>query len=123
MKEIHLAYPPSANRYWKIARNRLYASSEAKAYKLESALAAKFAGFYEPFEGSVSVVVNLHPKTTKKGEASKTRIDLDNCLKVALDALNGVAWIDDSQITHINATLAAPKPNGGLTVLVYGTTP
>lgn len=118
MTEIRLSYPPSANRYWRIAQNRLYASTEAKAYKKEAALAAKFAGVVEPITGWVWVSVRLHPKQTKSGEASKTRIDLDNCLKVALDALNGVAWLDDSQITTITATLADARPNGGLTIFV-----
>lgn len=117
-KAISLPYPLSANRYWRIANNRVYASAEAKAYKKEAALAAKFAGFRFPASGPIEVGVCLHPKQTKSGEASKTRIDLDNCLKVALDALNGIAWVDDSQITAITAMLADAKPNGGLTIFL-----
>lgn len=38
--------------------------------------------------------------------------DLDNYIKVALDALNGLAWDDDRQVTSIDAQImrGAPKP-------------
>ena len=31
--------------------------------------------------------------------------DLDNLIKLDLDALNGYVWMDDRQVTHIDATL------------------
>lgn len=34
---------------------------------------------------------------------SRRRLDLDNVVKVVLDALNGVVWKDDSQVKRINA--------------------
>lgn len=114
-----LPYPPSANRYWRIARNRLYASAEAKAFKADAALLAKFAGL--PLEGSrpMAISVVLHPKLTKNGTESKTRIDLDNALKVMLDAMNGIAWADDSQVVQVHACIGHGMHGGGITVDIW----
>lgn len=44
----------------------------------------------------------------KKNELIKTphlkKCDLDNIVKIILDSLNGIAWKDDSQIYHIEAS-------------------
>lgn len=37
------------------------------------------------------------------------RVDVDNLLKLVLDAANGVLWRDDSQITDIAASLRVDK--------------
>lgn len=31
------------------------------------------------------------------------RMDMDNCIKITLDALNGVAYVDDSQVVRLQA--------------------
>lgn len=60
----------------------------------------------------------LHPRQTKAGKESKTRIDLGNCEKVASDALNGVAWRDDKQLVGITLRLGESLPEGGLSVTI-----
>ncbi len=69
--------------------------------------------------GPVSVDIALMPRLTKEGRASKVRVDLDNALKVAIDALNGICWQDDSQIVAISATIGLPIHDGGLIIRVY----
>ena len=76
----------------------------------------------------VEVCIQLHPRTTKqtaaqirRGEpeqASAVRLDLDNCIKVTLDALNGVAWVDDNQVVRISAEVGPALKDGGLTVWI-----
>ncbi|GFL08468.1 hypothetical protein TUM15749_20550 [Neisseria gonorrhoeae] len=63
--------------------------------------------------------MRLIPKANKDGSASKTVIDLDNALKVALDALQGVAYHNDRQVRRIAADYAdEPVAGGGLAVEV-----
>ena len=45
------------------------------------------------------------PKSTKKSidtEPDTVKPDADNVAKLVLDALNGIAWADDSQVTHLD---------------------
>ena len=112
-----LPYPISANRYWRTFRNRTVRSAEAQAYKNHVVGAALAAG-ERKIDGDVAVMVTFHPKRTKKGEASKTCIDLDNSLKVVLDALNGIAYHDDKQIKRIVAEHGCAVDDGGVTVEV-----
>lgn len=79
---VQLGYPPSANLYWRTFRGMTVVSAAAKAYKQEAGLRARLAGMRAPFAGPVEVTFRLQPKLTKKGEASKVRIDLSNCIKV-----------------------------------------
>lgn len=112
---LRLAYPVSANRYWKTFQNHQVVSREARQYRAH----VKYQAGKEqvmPSEGEVALLVLLHPKLTKKGVASEVVIDLDNCLKVVVDALQGVFYRDDKQVKFITALYGAPVVNGGLTV-------
>ena len=67
---------------------------------------------------SVLVIIELKPKLTVKGEASKTCLDIDNCLKVALDALQGIVYENDKQVKKIIAEVGYPVVDGGLKIQV-----
>ncbi len=60
----------------------------------------------KPLEGALFVKIRIYkpkPKSKpKKVYFWTTRPDLDNYIKI-LDALNGVFWLDDSQIVKIEA--------------------
>lgn len=116
MNRLLLPYPISTNRYWRNMRGRMVKSAEANAYK-RTAEQLAMIGRYKPLSGFVSVSLYLHPKTKKNGEASETRLDLDNCLKVALDCMNGIAYADDKQVVRIFAEIGNPMQGGGLTIV------
>jgi crossover junction endodeoxyribonuclease RusA len=114
---IILPYPISTNRYWRTFRNRVVRSKEADEYKRITAHTAFVAG-WRVLDCPVAVSLCLHPKATKAGRASRVRMDLDNCIKVALDALNGIAYCDDMQVIRLRAEIGGPLAGGGLAVAV-----
>lgn len=115
MIRLILPTPVSANRYWRVWGGRVVRSTEARSYKIACQIIATREKI-KPIAGDVAVTIILHPKLTKKGLASKTRIDLDNALKVVIDAMQGVAYANDSQVVSIKADLGCPVTNGGLTI-------
>jgi Holliday junction resolvase RusA-like endonuclease len=92
MMRAVLPYPPSANRYWRTFRNRTVVSDEARKYK---ALVKVELSKWPLLAGPVALIAHLY-RPQRSG-------DLDNRLKVLGDALNGVAWSDDSQVVEIHA--------------------
>lgn len=114
---VTLPYPPSANRYLRHTARGTYRTSEATHYRANAARLAIVAGFL-PVAGPVSVAVSLHPRKTAKGKPSAVVLDLDNCLKVALDALQGVAYQNDKQVKAIALRYGEPVADGGLTLEV-----
>ena len=89
-----LPEPPSANRYWRHARGRTYVSPEAEAYRLV-VMAAWWKAKVKPLGCAVAVTLTWY-RGRKSG-------DLDNRIKQVLDALQGLAYENDSQIVEIHA--------------------
>lgn len=68
----------------------------------------------EAIEMVVAITVGIPPSWTKKksrdaaiGAVRPTgKPDVDNCVKLLADALNGIVWRDDSQIVALTVTKA-----------------
>jgi len=109
--KLVLPYPVSANRYWRTVvakkqqRALTFVSKEAEAYKHEVVWRAKAAGIRTPMAGPLELRVRLIPE-------NRVCMDLDNCLKVTIDALKGVVYGDDDQVYRIVAERADPDPTG-----------
>jgi len=110
--KLVLPYPVSANRYWRTFipkgqhRPLTLVSEDAKAYKEEIGWLAKAAGVRAPIPGVVELRIRLVPD-------SGVCMDLDNCLKVSIDALKGIVFGDDSQVYRITAERTDPVAKGG----------
>lgn len=71
-----------------------HAYSSAKQRRAESALGLRLLAAFknEPFPGNVAVgCIFFRP--------NRQRIDVDNLLKLVMDAATGICWKDDSQVT------------------------
>jgi crossover junction endodeoxyribonuclease RusA len=109
---LTLPYPPSANNYWRVFKNRILVSREARAYKARVKLEH---ARLKPLAGPLSVSVAVY-RPQRRG-------DLDNVLKVTLDALNGVAFEDDSQVVRLFAQRLEDKARPRIEVIVMGVEP
>ena len=87
-------------------------SAEAKRYKL----AVHDIVRKKTTDKNVQLSIKLLPKLTRAGIASKVCLDLDNCLKVALDALQGCLYDNDNQVKRILLEYGEPVENGGLSI-------
>ena len=130
---LSLPYPISANRYWatrviparpgKKALAITYVTDDAKDYKRTAAWSARQAGIIKPFDGRVSLVIDLFPHRPQDWQKRQRIngdlwsdtvqcIDLGNCEKVLSDALNGIAWHDDKQLWDIHLRRREPDEHG-----------
>ena len=98
--KLTLPFPPSANRYWRNYRGVTVVSQEAKSFKAHVRLVTKRI---QPQEGPLQwSAVAYFPNR---------RGDLSNRIKIVEDALNGIAWIDDSQVMALQIERAIDKDN------------
>ena len=100
--KLTLPFPPSGNLYWRHWRNRVVTTDEAKRYRRGVMMRALTAGF-RPFDGPVAVTVGIY-RPRRMG-------DLDNSLKVLLDALRGAAFVDDAQVEELHARRYEDREN------------
>lgn len=114
---IVLPYPPGNNVYYRHFKGITVLSKEGKVFKDSAAWTCKAAGM-KVLDGDVELYMILHPRSNKDGSASKSRLDLDGALKAVCDALNGVGYHDDKQITRIVAEVGEPMFGGGVSVQV-----
>jgi len=117
MIALTLPYPISSNRYWRSfvpkgwTRAVVSLSDEAKAYKSHVGWLAKAQGCKVPMTGPIEISLKLVP-------INRRRIDLSNCWKVAEDALQGIAFGNDSQVVKLTAELVEPDGKGALIVRI-----
>ena len=93
----------------------VYTPTRTKDYEtlVEQYFLLKYPRF-KPFEGRVQVEISALfeiPKSTKKADRElmlenkinpTKKPDIDNIVKIILDAMNGIAFKDDTQITKLN---------------------
>ena len=95
-------------------RARMFTPAKTVQYENLIALMAQDAmGGADQFAGPVLIEVTMHcavrASWSKKKQAQAlagemyptSKPDADNCLKAVCDALNGVAWKDDTQVTDV----------------------
>lgn len=89
---------PSANKYWRMAGGRVVVSSEAANYKITFKMLAR-CSTPRPvvLTGPVAVTIDVY-RERKSG-------DLDNRIKICLDAMEGVFFENDSQVRELHAYL------------------
>ena len=104
MVELTLPYPPSVNRYWRtiVKDKRAFPilSAEARAYK---ARMATYAVGRQPLQGALRLRVRLY-RPRKAG-------DIDGPLKPLLDALQGILYVNDSQLVRLEVDRFDDKDN------------
>jgi len=93
---VRLDFPPTVNTYYRRHGHVMHLSASGKRYKTVAALgAAVFSGGAKPLTGRLGVQIEL-------SAPNKTRdTDIDNRIKAVLDALQGVAFENDSQIDQL----------------------
>ena len=111
---VTLPLGPSANRYWRKFKNRMVISAEAVAYKREVAVLAQAAAL-PLLEGDIAITLDVY-RRQRSG-------DLDNRIKVTLDALQGIAYTDDKQIVEIHARRFDDKKNPRVEVAISPSPP
>ena len=87
-----LPYPPSTNRIWRYAKNRVYRSAEYKAWLAEGGEALRKQA-HETYTYPVSIEFRV-------GRPDRRRRDLDNTIKPTLDLLEAGNVLADDCLMH-----------------------
>jgi len=108
--DLTLPYPPSSNRYWRMAGSRLYVSAEATAYRKQvNAIVSLLPIDYQRY-GDIGIRLHFYrPRCSG---------DLDNRIKVVLDCLQGYLYADDKQVQKIIAERFEDKKSPRLEIWV-----
>ena len=75
----------------------------AKASLQGKAPTADNVGVYVEFDFEPPKSVSKTRKAALIGKPHTKKPDIDNCLKLVMDALNGVVWQDDKQVVSVQA--------------------
>lgn len=104
-----LPFPPLLNDYWKNWHGRIVVSNKGRRYRLGALVRAKSQGA-RALTGEVCVSLTFYRKAR--------RGDIDGGLKCLLDSLQGVAYVNDSQIRELHALQLEDRANPRVSVTV-----
>ena len=92
-----LPWPASVNALYRSVGGRVRVSAAARVWKAQAAAllsCLRCVGVSWPLTGRLGIVIEAWPPNRRAR-------DLDNLIKVTLDAGNGLLWLDDAQIDDI----------------------
>lgn len=108
---LTLPWPVSANRNWRHVGARTLLSREALEYRAR-VVAQVLHKAPHALSGRLAVTIDAYPP-------DRRRRDLDNTVKVALDALtHAELWLDDEQIDDLRIVRRHPEAPGAVVVHV-----
>jgi len=108
---LTLPVPPSANFWWRKWRGRMVKSTEAREYQ-ENVRILALQQRIPLIEKPTEVVVTI------RWYREALRGDLDKRYSIMLDALEGIAFQNDSQIAEIHAYRTLDRLNPRIEVIV-----
>ena len=107
--QVKLPWPPSINRYYRHWKNRMLISAAGRKYR--DTVISLCLPKPDTITGPLYVKLEAYPPDNR-------RRDIDNIMKAVWDSLQHAGiYLDDSQITHMEAFKFAPVPNGGFVVV------
>ncbi|MCR2833459.1 RusA family crossover junction endodeoxyribonuclease [Qipengyuania sp. RS5-5] len=98
--------PPSTNHIYGRGSRGVYMFESVRQAKDAIGWEARSQYHGEPLEGPLAVKIDLYWPDRRKH-------DIDN-IKVLLDALTGILWVDDGQIVELSLTKRYDKENPGV---------
>ena len=113
MIEFRVDGKPATKGSWKVTRHGGLRPDNERERPWANAVAwcARAAGVRIVAEAPVSVEIALYFASPKKPTHSyPSRNDVDKLARSVLDALTGVAWQDDQQVTRLAVTKAYGSP-------------
>jgi Holliday junction resolvase RusA-like endonuclease len=103
--------PISTNMVYRRNKFVMYMSAVGKQRKIEYQWQAKTQYKGEILKGPVGIEINLFFK-------NNLRRDWDNWHKLTMDALTGIVWEDDSQITDVIVRKKIDKENPRIEIII-----
>jgi Holliday junction resolvase RusA-like endonuclease len=111
---ITLTFPFAPVAWQRVQRDRrgtIYVPKRTRSYKADVALwASKYVK--APITGPIKLTLHFFMARPKKPTNLYPRGDIDNYAKGIQDALNGVVFVDDSQIVELTAKKMYDDPTG-----------
>ena len=98
MTRYRLPLPPSSNKYWRYNRGKVHVSEEAVDYRYTVKMLMRCSS-PPPTILSGPVALELHVYRERRSG------DLSNRIKIVEDSLQGVLYINDSQVIELRAFL------------------
>lgn len=102
-----LPWPASVNALYRSVGGRVRVSAAARSWKAQAMAllnSSRCTGVSWPLVGRLGVVIEAWPPNQRAR-------DLDNLIKVVLDAGNQLLWLDDSQIDDIRIVRMGVDPD------------
>ena len=94
---------------------KVHVYTDDKTAQAELDVGWAFKAAYPGHEPVACEVTLLVMACTDKDRSDRTSADADNYAKLVMDALNGIAWVDDRQVTHLSVHITPTLGSGPYT--------